>query len=712
MPRSYQAYPQNAVVTHSPANAGTGTGNSSPNTALEQGGQVFQIPSLLDVCAGVTNGTANPFMSGLNTMGTGTGDSTNTPGQTGNILSGLQIFVDALCGSATGAGTGGGITMSQAVAAARQLRAQGGDLHEAVKEIRRLREKLGPGTTPQTVIAGVDGVTTLINGNSVAQGAITTGRSAAGVSGNQIVDAINGGQVYTGQGHQLLTGVNNTNASGGDLLTAGGKAINHNTANLISNTSLTSAQSVNIKNQNLLVSEDFSSAYTVVGDTHWAWDGTDGAPSSNVLGCAKVTCDGSQKPLLSSEIPVVVDETIEVSAFVKWSGLTYTGASPIILSVEKFRRMKDPAGSGQYMYSDIGWSHVYTVPSPGSSSSSATNNWVGIAGTYVVQPGVDQLRFRLEVTGNATAGSVKWDACEFLKLDLIKAECVPGITDNIVTKLYGTQGSGFTANDAAAALFNTASSITSVSSQIAALQAEGTTGNIGGDDFSWVGAITTNVNWSGGYVTNNSVNSYGNTNVPAFTTTSDSNGNYAADGNNAVWSSSGGFDQWAFFKWVGTGSSSATDYQIVQAVLSSAPTAQTGVVFYTPVQEHSYLRLYGRIASGWTSYVYASVGSDGTWAIRYYTGTGNGTTIASGTCSVPGAGSIVSLYLGDKINTIPRHYQIRFGTTVIADVTEGGTGSPLGSSNRGWGFGAQNHGDSSLTSGRPPSINQWLGLDQ
>jgi hypothetical protein len=696
MPRSYQAYPQNAVVTHSPATVNGG----DPSQAIQAASGVFTYPSMLDICSGVTNGTSNPFMAGLNTMGDGSNTS-GVAGQTGNMLSGLQLFTDSLCGFATGSGT----TVSEVLAAARNLRAQGGDLHETLEAVRKLRDTVGYGTTPQSVLAGVEGVTNLVNSNPVAQGAIQTGQQAVGISGNQIVDSINGAQVMTGQGNQLLTGVNDPTVSGNDLLTAAGNTINQNTANLISTQSLTSAQSVSLQNQNLLVSQDFATAYTVAGDTDWTWDGTDNAPGSSAPGCAKVTCNGLQNPLVSSEIPVTVGETIEVSCFVKWSGLTYTGASPIVLAVEKYRLMKAPDGSGQDTYSDVGWYDIYTVPSPGSASSSTANNWVGIAGTYTVEPGVDQLRFRLCVVQNATAGWVKWDAAEFLKLDLIAAECVPGITDNIVTQLYGTQGSGFTENQAAVALFNTAQSLASVTSQVAALQAEGMTGAIAGDDFSWTGEIATNANWAGGYTTNSSVNTYGNPCLPAFTTTSC--GNYAADQNNADWQQAAGFDQYCYFAWQGTDAASTTDYQLIQTVLASAPVANPN----NP-NIGSYLRLYGRIASGWASYVVASIGSDGTYSIQYYAGGSVLYPITSGVCAVPGLASTVSFYLGDKASTTTRHYRIEVGTTVICDVTEAGSGSNLGTTYRGWGWGARNQGDGSLLSGTPPSINQWLAMDQ
>lgn len=673
MPRSYQAYPQNAVVTHSPSNVGSG----DPTQAITSASQVFKIPSLFDICSGVTDGTQNPFMSGLNELGDGSNTS-GIPGQTGNMLSGLQLFMDSLCGFALGS-----TSVSEVLHAARQLRAEGGDLHETLDAVRRLRDTVGAGTTPQSVLAGVEAVTGLINTNPVTQSAIATGQAAVGISGNQVIDAVNGAQTMADQGHQLLTGASTTGVSGTDLLTASGTAINQNTANHVGNQSLTAAQSVALTQQNLLVSQDFSSSYAVVGDAHWTWDGTDGAPSSNVLGCAKVVCNGSQPPLVSSEIPVVAGENIEVACEVKWAGLSYAGSAPIILAVEKYRLMKDPAGSGQDTYADVGWEAVYTIPSPGSSS-----DWLGISGTYTVESGVDQLRFRLEVATNATAGTVKWDAAEFLKLDLIADDCVPGVgltVDNIVTQLYGTSGSGFTQNQSAVALGNTASALTSVSARVSALEAEGHVGAIAGDDFSFVGEITASPNWGGSYSTGNGV--------------------YQADGIDAVWQTFfGGGPVSAQFDWEGSDSTSTTDYQLLQIVLDSAPAPDLADMY------QSYICLFGRIASGWGSYIQAAIGSGGDYFVGYQAGSGF-VTMSAGTCDVPGLASVISLYCGDAPTTAPRHYRLEIGNIIVAEFDESGTGSLLGSSDRGWGWGTVVQG-SFLAQAVPPKVNQWIAMDQ
>lgn len=188
MPRAYQAYPQNAVVTHSPATVNGG----DPSQAIQAAKGVFTVPSTLDVCFGITNGgTQNPFLSGLNTMGEQAGNTSGATGQTGNMLSGLQGFLDTLCGFATG---GGGSTM-EVLQAARQLRAEGTDLHETLESLRKLRATVGAGTTPQSVIAGVSQVNDAANNSPMASGILSMGQQN-GSSGNVAIDGINGGQSF------------------------------------------------------------------------------------------------------------------------------------------------------------------------------------------------------------------------------------------------------------------------------------------------------------------------------------------------------------------------------------------------------------------------------------------------------------------------------------------------------------------------------------
>jgi hypothetical protein len=706
MPRSYQAYPHNAVITHSPQN----TMGGDTGKAIEDAKETFKLPGLFDICQPVTQSSQNPFLAGLNEMGAGANTS-GVPGQTGNMLSGFQSFLNILCGFAMG-----GSSMGEVISAARKLQADGGDLHESLEAVRKLRATIGTGTSPQTVLDGAQNISDTVHSTPFASGIVAMG----GDSGNQVVDGIVGGQNFIGSlcgiatgstdvsdttpstvvnatqglmnaGGSLITGTIQTAITGPGMLDAASSALNVNNANHAGHTSLTTAQSVSLKEQNLLVSQDFSSVFTVAAQDHWSWDENEGQLRP---GSAKVVCDGGQDPMVSSEIPVVAGETLAVACTVKWSGLSYTGTGPIVLAIEKYRKTRPPNGAPGTVYSDIGWYNVANIASPASAST----QWVDIAGTYVVEPGVDQVRFRFDPKGTISAGTIWWDEAVCLKTDLIADECVPGVgmtVDDIVRQLYGADGDAFTHNESAVALGNTASALTSVSARLAALEAEGHTGAIAGDDFNWTGEILASPNWGGLY---SAYNIFG---APSAY--------YTADGIDAVWAiNNKGNDQNCFFDWQGTDNISTTDYQLIQLVLDSVPQSDTDL--FGGIYK-AYTCLFGRISSDWTKYVMAAIGSAGDYFIGYRNG-GSFITMNSGTCAVPGLGSVASFYCGDKTTTTTRHYKLQVGSVTIADFNEVGTGSALGASTRKWGWGAQAQGGAFNSLGTPPKMNQWLALDQ
>lgn len=545
--------------------------------------------------------------------------------------------------------------------------------------------------TPSSAVAAAQATSDAVASHKFAHDVLT-----GGTSGNFAVDAIGAGQNLTDQAHTAARGVLTTGHSIGDVITAGAAAININTANHIGHQSLTPPTAISLIDQNLLVTDDFSSPNSVVADPngHWSWDGTDGDPSTNTLGCLKCVVDGTQDDYVSNEIPIVAGETIELAATCKWSGLVYTGASPLIIGVEKYRLMKDPSGNS--VYADIG-TYLPTgasIPTPGASSNGA---WVGVAGIYIGEPGVDQIRIVCRVAPNATAGTVKFDNCDFLKTDLIPDGAVPGVgttVDSIVTNLYGTAGSGFTHNDAALALANMATNVTSLSAKVTALSAEGHTGSIAGDSFNFTGPILSNANWGGFY------------HNPGF-------GDYEGNGNGVGWvtvttlpANSDGV--LGYFDWQGSNPTSTTDYQLIQLVLDGAMGANKNHLAYSTIS------LFGRIASGFGSYVQLSVSANGQWSIIYQATGGSPTQLATGTCTVPAAGSTISLYCGDKPTTRPRHFRAEIGATIIADIDDTGAVTPMGTSNRGYGWGGAaaywkffgNHYSA------PPPVNQWLGMDQ
>lgn len=455
------------------------------------------------------------------------------------------------------------------------------------------------------------------------------------------------------------------------------------------------ATSVAVSTTNMMVSQNFTSAGTVAAQMHWSWDGTDGNLN---LGCARVDCDGYQDDLVSNEIPVVVGETIEVACQVKWENISYTGTDNIVLGVEKYRKGRDRV-TGGVTYLDLGGADLATIESPAANGGWGTDG--DLAAVYVVEPGVDQLRFRFRAAPNITAGTVKWDEAVFLKLDLIDDAAVPGVgttVDNIVQELYGTAGSGFTHNDAAVALGNTQAALLSVNARVSAVEAEASPGAVAGDDFIFTGEVTANSNWGGSYGIDQSF------------------GHYTVSDGDAVWVPTGvtllSANQTCTFDWQGTDSVSTTDYQLVQLLLSSAPV--TG-----PNNFVSWVHVLGRISSGFGSYVRAGFGSDGTYFVDYWNGS-SFSTMRSGTCTVPGSGSLISLYCGIKESTALRRFKLKVNQTIIAEFNEVGTGSPVGASNRKWGWGAKANGGfypvflfiGNTGQGTPPKINQWLGYDQ
>lgn len=490
----------------------------------------------------------------------------------------------------------------------------------------------------------------------------------------------------------------NSNLAGKDALARGNIPVSGASVTgtvQTNNVGIAPVTSVAISTTNMLVSQNFASPDTIVTQWYWSWDGTDG---NLTPGCARVDCDGTQLDLVSNEIPVVVGETIEVACQVKWESITYTGTNPIVLGVEKYRKGRDPI-TGSVTYLDVGGVDVATAESPVSDS-----DWeeVQLAGTYVVQPGVDQLRFRFRAAKTITSGVVKWDEAIFLKLDMIDDAAVPGVgttVDDIVRELYGAEGDSFTHNEAAVALGNTSATLMAVNARLSSLEAASFTGAIAGDDFLWTGEITANINWGG------------------FYTKPTTCGHYDANGADAVFTPTGpsGEDttQECGFDWLGTDTVSITDYQLVQLLLASAPTTSPDGGF------KAYAYLYGRIVTGWASYIQAGFGSDGTYFVGYRSG-GSFVTMDSGTCTVPGMGSLLSLYCGNAATTSPRRFRLMMNAITISEFDEVGTGSTFGGSNRKWGWGGKAEGGTFVASsiflvqaqGAPARINQWLGYDQ
>lgn len=701
------------------------------------------------------------------------GAGVNTTPQ--SIVSGATDVSNAVNGTPLAAGTmamaAGAPTGNSALDAINGSQALANSLYPSLSGCGCGEENSPANLTPTQIQANATQLSTAYGNSAMASGIVGLGQATNGNSGNVAIDAINGGQAFAntmygitslcgicnigGVGSPEFTGslidsvANNLGGAFGvsvsptdiidvaqaiadavtsspyigtiqsvigssgnigiDAVSGLGTSTAVNNSQHVSHVSLTTAQSVNLLDQNLLVSDDFATASTVMSDTHWSWNATAG---SAAVGAAECVCNGTQNDMVSCEIPVVVDENIEIAAEIRWTGLTYTGTTQIAVGVQMYRQTTTAAGT---VFLDVGGYDVATVTSPTSTGPSVGINtstgadghiWLGVAGTFVVPAGVDQLRLRLRVYDTVTAGTVFFDDGEMLKTDLIASECVPGVgetVDSIVTQLYGVTGAGFTQNQAAVALGNTASALSSASAKIAQLAAESGTGSIAGDDFNWSGIFLgpgSSSNWSGFY--NPALNSPF---PPAF----DSGNYYQANGSLALYTPPGILEGPMDFKviWAGTDSVSTTDYQVIQMVLNSSPISSLG---FPPDQQASYIDLVGRSNTSLTNFTVARFGSDGTVAVGYFS-SGSYIWIWTGTCIVPGQATTLTLYCGSKSSTDIWNFRLQINDLVIVNFDDTAHTSPMGATNRCWGWGAYAPANN-IYQGTPPSVQQWVALDQ
>jgi hypothetical protein len=154
--------------------------------------------------------------------------------------------------------------------------------------------------------------------------------------------------------------------------------------------------------QNLQPVWDFPDAASLSGaGTAWSWDGSEDHTGTAGSGSAKVVANGVLQALKGIPGAVQPAQVVTPTAYVMWSGLTYTGSNPIQLQLIPYSQ------SGSELVAGTAF-EVAQIASPASSGS-----WTHLTGTYTVpSSGVAAVQLRLVVGGNATAGSVWWDDCE------------------------------------------------------------------------------------------------------------------------------------------------------------------------------------------------------------------------------------------------------------------------------------------------------------
>lgn len=159
--------------------------------------------------------------------------------------------------------------------------------------------------------------------------------------------------------------------------------------------------------------DDGSPAWDTGGDAAWLWDIIEGRTAD---GSARCTADGSPHVLLGTVIPVVADNKIAPSCWVKWSTLATTGAGAMQLQL-----LTDTA-----MIIDID-----AVASPGTSS-----DWVQLSGIYTVGPDIATIRTRLLVDTTASGGQIWFDDAPISRTNVLKQGLIENLEENLAT-LFG-----------------------------------------------------------------------------------------------------------------------------------------------------------------------------------------------------------------------------------------------------------------------------------
>jgi hypothetical protein len=177
--------------------------------------------------------------------------------------------------------------------------------------------------------------------------------------------------------------------------------------------------SIGYYSPNLLRNSGFNNKSTVKEGGGWSWEGKDGR--SPPLGCAKaVVTPGKEMFLLSLAIPVEEKQRLNISAYIKYAGLTFSGSEhPVQLRIYGYDdKNAEVTGSTKIV-------GIATAPTPMSG------NWIEaerIKGTYTVPAGVTSVKLGLIVRPNALTGTVLFDDLFVGKVGLLDIAKTEGLS--------------------------------------------------------------------------------------------------------------------------------------------------------------------------------------------------------------------------------------------------------------------------------------------
>jgi hypothetical protein len=172
---------------------------------------------------------------------------------------------------------------------------------------------------------------------------------------------------------------------------------------------------------NLLPNPNYATSGSIASNPDWVWDGTAGNDhTGDGSGSAKCVCNGNLHTLMSDPpTPVAPNQTLALSHYLKWSGVTGSGAcfqlgiayynGPNLQGTTILQSITNPAASGAYQQ----LSGTYTVPASG----------------------VDNVRLVIQVTAAATAGTTNWDDGSITKTQLLFKQWMQGTGGTLVNEL-------------------------------------------------------------------------------------------------------------------------------------------------------------------------------------------------------------------------------------------------------------------------------------
>lgn len=165
---------------------------------------------------------------------------------------------------------------------------------------------------------------------------------------------------------------------------------------------------------NLLTQPGFDASDSISLGANWIWDGTTGRTSP---GCARVSANGTQREMDSTNIPVAEAQTLTATVWCKWAGLAYSGTTtPIRVQIHRYL-------SSTYVGTDV----VAAPVSPITNQAA----WQSLSANYTVPAGCDSIRLVFLVPTNLSAGTVWWDDAEVKKTGLIQQGWVSGLLDSL-----------------------------------------------------------------------------------------------------------------------------------------------------------------------------------------------------------------------------------------------------------------------------------------